>query len=587
MSLPAGVTGMAWLAPWLVLGMFTGFAGNSLPLHAQPGVTGPKITGASFFTVDEIRRMATGRIADSTRAGIQGAYVSAGFLNADVSVDSLGNITISEGSRYTIRQVTVVPDTIIPLLTTTTFRQESLQGEYFTAAAVDNYLQEIVEQLNDRGYPLAVARLNGITIDDSAHAVDLQIEADRRERVVISEIDTRGNIETSRSLITAAAAIEPDQPFTDELAEQVRTRLRRLNVFTDVAEPQLYRTDSGTYGLLITVTEGNSNTFDGIIGYQPAEGSEGKGMITGLVNVILRNIAGTGRRFQVRGNWPTKTTRELEARYGEPFVFGLPLDIELGYRLRQEETTEFLLSYVQHYLSGDLYYGLTDEVSIRLGLALEQTLPEADSLQPCSKQLLDTRVFESTLGVAYDTRSDRVNPVSGVRFGATYTIGSRDIRGPAPCDTGLIRSSTRQRNEVDMEGYLPISGPFVLASGLHGGDIRGDVLQEADLFTFGGQSTVRGYRENLIRASRRVWGTIEARFILARTSFVAAFFDGGYYMRPADPLRNVLEEEQLIYGYGVGAQIETPLGLVRLSFSLGKDDTFETGKVYIGLVNQF
>jgi outer membrane protein insertion porin family len=559
----------------------------SIRIYAQPAVSGPSITGAIFFTTDEIRRMATGRIPDSMRVGIQGAYTSAGFLNANVSLDSLGNITITEGTRYTNGQVTVLPDTINSLLSGITFSPDRLQGEFFTAAVVDGYLQDLVGLLNDRGYPLAVARLTGIDINDSAHVVDLDIDVDRGERVVISEIDTRGNIETSRSLIVAAAAIEPNQPFTDELSQQVQSRLRRLNVFTDVAEPQLYRTDSGNYGLLITVTEGNTNTFDGIIGYQPAEGTDGKGEITGLVNVVLRNIAGTGRRFQVRGNWPTKTTRELEARYGEPFVFGFPLDIELGYRLRQEETTEFLLSYVQHYLSGDLYYGLTDEVSVRLGGAMEQTLPEVDTLQPCSKQLLDTRVLEMTLGLTYDTRSDRVNPLSGVRFGATYTIGSRDIRGPSPCDTGLVLSSTRQRNEVDMEGYLPIAGPFVLASGLHGGDIRGEVLQEADLFTFGGQSTVRGYRENLIRASRRVWGTIEARFILARTSYVAAFFDGGYYMRPADPLRNVLEEEQFIYGYGVAGQVETPLGLVRLSFALGKDDTFETGKVYVGLVNQF
>jgi hypothetical protein len=33
--------------------------------------------------------------------------------------------------------------------------------------------------------------------------------------------------------------------------------------------------------------------------------------------------------------------------------------------------------------------------------------------------------------------------------------------------------------------------------------------------------------------------------------------------------------------------LETPLGLVRLSFALGREDTFETGKVFIGLVNQF
>jgi outer membrane protein assembly factor BamA len=265
----------------------------------------------------------------------------------------------------------------------------------------------------------------------------------------------------------------------------------------------------------------------------------------------------------------------------------LPLDVEVGYRQRQTAATVSLLSYVQHAFTADAFYGLTDEVSVRLGGALDQTIPEADSTKPCSVQLLNTSTLESTFGVIYDTRSDRLNPRTGVRFSTTYSLGSVTIRGPSPCDSGLAPSSIRQRNDVDVETYLSLGGPFVLANGLHGGDVRSDFLQEADLYTFGGQATVRGYQENQIRASRRVWGSVEPRFLLSRRSFVSAFVDVGYYKRPDDNLRSILGDERWIYGYGVAGQIETPLGIAKLSFAIGEGESFDRGIIFIGLVNQF
>jgi outer membrane protein insertion porin family len=554
-------------------------------LHAQPST--PTVTGSRWFTVEQIRSLAAGRGGDSLRRAVQAAYAAEGYLDASVTVDSLGDITVVEGNRFSVSGVRLRPDSLAAKIPLTAYDAGELVGGYYSSAAVEASFQRLVRALNDLGYPLAIVRLGDMEIVDSVASVNLTFDLIPGDRVTISEIDIRGNDETSRSLILTAASVPPGATFTDDLARQVRSRLVRLNVFTEVAEPQLYRTDSGAYGLLLTVKEGNANTFDGVIGYQPPLTPGGEGNLTGLLNFIFRNIGGSGRRFQVRGQWPTKGTRELEVRYGEPFVLGFPLDIEVGYRQHQEAETSSLLSYVQHYLTGDLFYGFTDALSFRLGGAIEQTIPEADSTQPCSRQLLNTSTLESTFGVVYDTRSDPVNPLGGLRFSTSYTFGSKAIRGPSPCDTLLPKSDIRQRNEVDLETYLSLGGPLVLANGLHGGDIRGNLLQESDLFQFGGQSTVRGYRENQFRASRRLWGTGELRFLLASKSFVSVFFDGGYYNRKVDTLRGISGGEEWIYGYGVGGQIETPLGLVRLSFALGKEDTFETGKVFIGLVNQF
>lgn len=552
-------------------------------LAAQPATL--PVAGARQFSDEFIRGLFRTAPPDSALAALQEAYANSGYLAASIAFDSLAGVTVVEGDRYTIERVRLLPDSVAALVEASGIMAGEFSGRSFSASDVESITGRLIRALNDRGYPLASAGVAAIEVDDSARTVSLDIALESGARVRISTIDVRGNSSTSRDLILTAAAVEPGAVFTDVLAAQVRSRLQRLNIFSEVGEPQLYRSDSGAYGLLLSVTEGRSNTFDGVIGYQPGTDSLGEGSLTGLVNVFF--IFGSGRRISLRWQKQSLTGSQLEFRYGEPFLLGLPLDLDLGYRQNQEETTPALLSYVQRFFTGDLYYGLTDAFSIRLGGAYEATIPQTDTAQPCFRQLLNSRTLETTIGIGYDTRSNPVNPVSGLLYSTSYSLGAKSVLGPPLCTTGIPAEDTRQRVEVDLDGYVTMFTSLVLAGGMHFGEIRGDLLEESDLFRFGGQSTVRGYAENIFRASRRAWGTLELRLLLSSSSYAAIFFDGGYYRRPEDPLRALPALEELIYGYGVGAQIETAIGLVRLSYALGKPDDFSTGKVFFGLVNQF
>jgi outer membrane protein insertion porin family len=556
------------------------------PLRAQK--LPASVTGATLFSPEYIAKLFSSMPRDSARGLLQASYIDQGYLSVRIDIDSARNVVVTEGPRARIVAATIHPDSVARLVASAGLPVSDIAGDYFSTTRLDDQLKRMVTILNDRGFPLAVARLDGFTLNDSGTAVTLSIGVDLGDRVVIREVDVRGNTETDRDLILTAAAIPPNEVFTDALAAQVRSRLVRLNVFSDVEEPELYRTDNGTYGMLITVKEGDANTFDGVLGYQPPATPEETGTVTGLLNFAFRNMFGTGRKFAVRWQKQSKTAQELEVRYGEPFLFRIPLDVELAFRQHQEEATPYLSSYVQRFLSGDFYYGLTDAVSVRLGGSLDETIPEFDSTLSCDQQLNNSRVLSTTVGILYDTRSHPLNPIYGVRYATTYSIGSKLIRARPQCDSAEVGASeTRQKIEVDMEGYIPLGRSLVAAGGIHGGEIRGDNLEVSDLFHFGGQSTVRGYRENLILASRRAWSTVELRLLLSGLSYAAVFFDGGYYLRPDDPVGGLTRFEEWIFGYGVGAQIETPIGLARVSFALGKGDTFETGKVYVGLVNQF
>lgn len=513
-------------------------------------------------------------------------YAGLGYLAPVISLSS-DSIVISEGRRYHISAISFEPDTLLPLLRQGGFDESPFKGNPFSPARISELLDAVVAALSARGYPLAVARIGRLDIYDSTALVGPLVAIELGERVVVSEIDVEGNTETDRGLIIAAVAVRRGTPFSDELSRQVRARLERLDLFSEVAEPQLYRTDSGGYGILVRVVEGNPNTFDGILGYQPPERAGEQGSLTGHLNFALRNPFGDGRRFGVRFE-RSKPSQLLEVRYGEPFVFRLPLDIELGFRQRQEIASFALPSYVQRSFTVDASYGFLDAWSVVLGGSFEETLPELDTLRPRESQLLNSSSIATSAGIVFDTRSNPINPVSGALLSTSVTVGSKSIRdAPAWSDSLLEDSEFRQRIVADLDGYLSLGGPLVIAAGVHGGEIRGNFLEESDLFRVGGQTTVRGYREDEFRASRRVWGSLEGRVLLSRASYAALFVDGGHASRPEDRLRSLAAQEHWMLGYGVAAQIESPLGLLRFSYALSREDTFDTGKVFVGLVNRF
>jgi len=105
---------------------------------------------------------------------------------------------------------------------------------------------------------------------------------------------------------------------------------------------------------------------------------------------------------------------------------------------------------------------------------------------------------------------------------------------------------------------------------------------------FGGAQNLRGYREQQFLASQLMWLNTEYRFLLSRKAFLFGFYDVGYFFKPQNPI-NALDGSLRGWrrGVGVGARVDTPRGLMGISYALGEGDTFSTGKVHFGIINAF
>lgn len=546
------------------------------------------IVGAKAFPVEFLQAKIAGLPMDSAVANLRQFYFQEGFLDADVRLEG-SRVWIQEGRGYRFGKVSerlLAPDT---LLTITTLDSLVLQDRPYRSSLLEELLRQRLAQFAESGYPLATARVQP-TADTGNATIDLEVQVSIGDRVTISRVDVEGSRDAT-ALVRAAARVKPDEPFTPATAQAIRQRLTRLNIFSEVAEPQLFRYDSAgagsRYGLLLHVTPGSANSFDGIIGYQPAVTAGESGAFTGYLSVVLRDLFGAGRRVSAQVQFPGKGAQDLSLGYSELYLFRLPLNFQCDYRQNQEATTPVLTSYLQRFLTANVSYEFADAWRLQVGGDYEATIPTRDSTGDCSRQLLNSSLLGSTVAIVFDNRSNPYSPRSGVRYSTSYQFAGRTINGPLPCVDSTIEAGTaRQKIDVDLEAYWPISRTIVVALGLHGGQVDGGVVDESDLYFVGGQSTVRGYYERQFRAAQRAWGGMEFRLLLSELSYVALFLDGGWYQRPATRTGGLAASDWLA-GYGVAGQIETPLGLARIGFALSRDDTPETGKVFVGLVNQF
>jgi outer membrane protein assembly factor BamA len=446
-------------------------------------------------------------------------------------------------------------------------------------AILERDISILITEYSERGYPFASVTVEEITLcrhpSEERDGLTVTLNVVEGPRVMINRIDVSGNETTRADVIIRESRIRIGDIYCASEIETARQRLLRLGFFNSVGEPEILMAANGG-GLKFRVTETAMNTFDGIIGYLPPSQGYDHGMFTGMVNILLKNMFGTGRRLGARWQHESTSTQELRLQYFEPWVAGLPLNIGLGFFQRQQDT-----AYVQRTYDARAEVTAFDNLTLSALFSYDQVIPSAST----AGLLIPKSISLSTgIEILYDTRDEPVAPIRGYLYRSDVRIGRKTFDAGS---TAGEEHLSLQRYTLDFEWYIPTFSRQVIASSVHARELRSSSMIEPDLFRFGGARTLRGYRENQFLGSRIVWGSLEYRLSVGRRSFAYVFTDIGYYLHPGDQGQSLPETQASKIGYGIGFQLETGLGIVRVSYALGEGDTFTTGKIHFGLINDF
>lgn len=488
---------------------------------------------------------------------------------------------INPGPQITLGKIEISGNTL--------FTTDYINSKFYAAAnscldqnLLESDIDNLIKEYENNGYPFASASINSIMINNETNSPTLSvvIEIDEGEKIKIESIRVEGNNETKTEVIARETRVQYGEIYDAEKVKKIPQRLNRLKLFTSVEEPQIFllpdtllnhKQRVRAAGLVIKVVEGNANTFDGVIGYLPGSASE-KGYFTGLVDVGMRNLFGTGRKLSVRWAREERNSQEIGIRYLEPWLFNYPVNLGGSFFQRQQDTT-----YVRRVSELKPEFMFTENLTIS-GLFNQENIISSSVV--AATNVNSSGTISAGIEIAYDTRDDPYNPTTGIFYKTDYRVGRKKIYS-------LQKSLSVQKVGIDIELFFETFRKEVFAIGLHGRDLRKKEIELSHMFRFGGSSTLRGYRENQFLGTRIFWSNLEYRFLMARRSYFFGFFDTGYYFRSNDESTNQATLSNFKYGYGVGIRMETGLGIISVSFAFGKDDSFSQAKFHFGLINDF
>lgn len=580
--------------PVLILFLFT------LNTFAQTKINSLEFSGNDFLTSTEINNLMLTKKDGNFREDqfqadlktIRDRYKTSGYLYAKFEEEKIVysddssfvdiDFKINEGNIVSIGKIEITG--LISLNKADVLEKfETKTGENLNDNILNDDISGLLKTYEKSGLPFAKILIKDISVykDNGKDKIKIELAVTENSKVKIDQIKIKGNETTKDYVIIRELNLDENKTINSETTNQMKERLDRLNIFESVSDPRIYTLkNKNESGLLIEVTEGNTNTFDGVLGYVPPSGNL-PGYFSGLVNISFRNLFGTGRKLEAKYQQEEQETQELVFRYFEPYFFSLPLNLNFGFLQRIQDST-----YTKRNLDlkGDFLF--SDKFIISAFGGYERVIP-SDIPDP-AYVIADSRILSSGIELRFDNRDNVFIPSKGFLYKTSYSYGSKKIFNIAQLqDQGYKEIYSIQRYFIDMDFYSSFVKRQTFLIKLFGGEVRAEKLENSDYFRIGGNKYIRGYRNEQFLASRLATGNFEIRYAISRKGFLFGFYDAGYYFLPPDVSNNIPEQSGFLHGYGIGIRLETGLGLIGVSYALGIDNGLLEGNLNFGLVNEF
>jgi len=531
-------------------------------------------------------------VPDSAAAGLSKKLNSLGYLDHRATlritpIDSLSSklvVDITPGPRAILNSFNITGNGVDSLLSGVR-GLNFLTGSQYDEREISSACDDILIHLEETGYPFAKITITsiktGYSPDSTTFFADVTAQLDPSKKAVISRIEITGNDDTSPDVILREINLKAGDIYQPSRNPRITARLNKLRFFEPVPPPGFYFNERDEGVLTISVKETNTNNFDGVIGYIPPAQNEETGYLTGLVNINMRNLFGTGRNFSFKWQQLSRNSQELDLSYTEPWFFGLPLSISPRLYQRKQDTL-----YVDRVIELTAEYFAGENFSLALNFSSRSVIPTL--FERPIFTVFNSTITTGGIGLRYDTRDDPISPTGGINFFSYFSISNKKINGPQEfIRPGQLLQVNLRKITFDLDFFYEIFNRNIAALGVSVREIQGDLLEDSDLFRLGGNSTLRGYREEQFRGNRVAWTNIEYRFLLSKRSYLFGFFDTGYYLLTGDEGRAITETSAVKNGYGFGMSFETGIGLLSVSYALAAGEGFSDGKIHFGIINQF
>lgn len=436
------------------------------------------------------------------------------------------------------------------------------RGEILNRNTLHDGMTAVIEKYHEDGY----IWMKFANLEDTPEGV-IKIKISEG---VLEGFRVKGNKKTREKVILREMRQKPGEPFNAKLARRSMERVYNLGFFEDVNVKMTPGMEPDALIMEINVEERRTGTFGVGAGYNTSEG------LVGSVNIGDKNFLGMGDAVYLSYE---KSARESDA-HGFIFSYRRPwLDsketagsLRIFHRTYQyyDYDTEGDLKerYMRRYSGGEITLSRpwseysTNFITLRQrkdSYVRHVSSGNAGDRSGAAGQQWRDDNFGTTRSIEWqhitDTRDNIYNPTSGGRSSLDLEIG------------GILGGDFKfQKVSIDNQQFFKAGNHDQVWAwrGAYGWG-RGD-MTEFNQFRVGGQSSLRGYRDDQFRGNRMFLATLEYRFPLFKQVQGIVFTDWGGAWNS-----NFLPKGGDIHGsIGVGFALNTPFGPFRLDYGRGK-----------------
>jgi outer membrane protein insertion porin family len=437
------------------------------------------------------------------------------------------------------------------------------KGEILNIRQLNTDLANIEASYRQDGYILA--KLRDISIDESGN-LTLTFNEGILEGYVV-----KGNDKTKDYVITREMRIKPGEVFDAKKARRSMQRVYNLGFFEDVSVKILPgKEDPNNIIMELTVIEKRTGSFGIGAGYSSEDG------LLGMVSIGDTNFRGTGdsvkAMYEFGGDGGDDSGYSIS--YTKPWLDEKETTGTFRIYDRKFEYDDYdnggdlIETYDKKNQGYELNFGRpTDEYTMNyLGFKINNT--EYRGHEDGLDRSTNTEWLDNNFG---ETRSIIASQVRDTRDNIFYpTEGTRTSLSVEYAGLGGDFDYTKLTGSV--QKYYKVGHAQVLAFRGSAGYANED-LPEAALFEIGGQNSVRGYRDGQFSGNRMLMGTMEYRFPLMNKVQGALFTDVGdaWGGKSWGSWSSIEEDLDLHASVGLGLQMQTPIGAMRLDYGWGED----------------
>ncbi|MNK22655.1 Outer membrane protein assembly factor BamA [compost metagenome] len=465
------------------------------------------------------------------------------------------------------------------------FRERNYEGVNFNVEGLRQLFKTLLTHYENNGYPFASVSLQQIKIDTGA--ISASIEVKPNQKFLFDTLQVVGSAQIAQKYLQSYLNTKNGTLYSEKAISQIENRLRELP-FLEVIKPTEVVFSTEKASARIFVNKKNANQFDGILGLQQ-NGSAGKTQLVGNLKLHLQNAFKRGEQLNFNYQGLAQQSQLLDIKAAFPHVLNTDFGLSPSLYLYKQDSsflnvdTKLGFNYL---LKGNNSFQFFIE-NRSTSLSSVEAYENATVLPP----ILDASTTFYGLGLNIENLDYRYNPQKGYSISFDAAVGGKKIKRnaaiPESLYQGIPLSSTSYRWFSQINYYVPLAKQLVFAVANQTAFLSGKYLLDNEIFRIGGQRSLRGFNELSILATSYTIGNAEVRYLLEQNSFLFAFYNQAYLQYKTA----TLNYSDFPLGFGAGVNFETNLGILSVSYALGKQKNIplnlRQGKIHFGITALF